>query len=195
MSEGKRPSRFGRTMAVLVVVALGALAVTPAYSVFTPTKAQIRRIAKAEATKVVKQLGPKLFVTDEETILFHFGMDVGDPDRTMGPYGPFTFKATCTQPASSTEARLLIATSEENSIFNTNDWYEDDFDPGDGFVQWLLSDGAAPGGGQYDPRHDMIGHAASAGGTGLTAFTAIYNNVGGYDCVFQGNIVVTGRTA
>jgi hypothetical protein len=192
--------RNARGILVLAVamLAAGALAITPAFSAAPLTKAKVKkiatRIAKREAKKALSTLGPGMFIEEDEMFRFHFGMDVGQQDRTIGTFGPFTFKATCSQPGTNAQADILIATSEAGSIFNTNDTWEQEFDPADGFLLWLRSDGEPPGGLPYDPRHDMIGHAASPT-MGITAYTGVYNNIGGSDCVFQGNIVSAPRTA
>jgi hypothetical protein len=122
-------------------------------------------------------------------------MDVGQPERTVGTFGPFTFKATCSQPSTNAEAKFLVATSEANSIFNSNESWEPDFDPSDGFLVWDQSASEPPGGPAYNPTNANVGHAASPSGAGILGFTPVYNNVGGFDCLFQGYLVRTTRTA
>jgi hypothetical protein len=185
-------SSAGRGIGVLAVAVLVAatFVLTPAFGAGTLTRAKVKKIAKRQATKVLTTLGPGMFI-DEGTDMFRYQrrMNTGQPDQPLATFGPFTLKTHCEETGGNILAQVLISTSQPGSILDSYAGYEENFDPADGFLEWMGGDyGIAPGGGNYDPTYDMVAHAASPNGTAITGFSPVYYNVGAH-CLFTGFIV------
>ncbi|MDQ4005645.1 MAG: hypothetical protein M3135_05005 [Actinomycetota bacterium] len=182
MSEPTRNPAIGRALAVLAVVAIGTMAVTPAFSAFKATKKKIKSIAQ----KQVRTIGGELFL-EEGTELTRFvqKMVAGQADATLFTDGPFTVKGTCADDGGGGRtAQAVITTSEENSAFDTNGaTNETDFDPNDSNapISWISTSG-----GPETDTDSGAGHAESPSGTYLTGEITAAVEIGGQDCVFHG---------
>ena len=140
MSGSNRVPGLGRAVAVLAVVALAAMVVSPAFSAFNPTKAKIKQIAKKQATKVVKAN-----TLDQGTIP-PVTASVTDQDKTVYAKGPFRVRLDCSDDGGNVNLKLIITTTEANSVVDAGDNNDGDFDPSDGDVVIQDFTGNAPGG-------------------------------------------------
>jgi hypothetical protein len=197
--------RGGITLGVVGVVA-AALLVSPAgahIDGWPHLKGHIKKIAtkiaKKQARTIVQTtVGPTIFI--EETELTRYGqikLNLGG-SQEIGAFGPFTLTARCIDEpgdAQDIRAQIEITTSENNSIFATDDDTDTDFDTGDTGI-W--------GGGYFgdlvgDPAdywsEETEGHAAAPAGTAIDGRTAIYTNFAGSPCVFAGYVITTAPQA
>ena len=196
MTESTSRSRMGRGVAVLAIVALGALAISPAYSAFNPTKGKIKKIAQ----KQVKKVGRDLFI--EEAELVRYGpvtVNLG-ASQQVASIGPFTFTAACeiaddADPGTDPDplnAVQYIDTSEDNSAFNSDDDSEDDFDAADPAEEWAEDAGNEPETGDpvdVSDDDDGIMHAYSPSGTAIEGQAMALSNHATDTCTFWGSFL------
>ena len=185
-----RRSSMLRGLGVITALLIAAGAISPAFGAAPLTKARVKKIAKKQATRVVKTLGPMLFT--EETELVRFGqisMNVGDADQSLGTFGPFTLRLACNLDAGDVRGQVLATTTEANSSLNSNDDSDGDFNPGEA-LEWAAEVGDVPGGASDPAWHDDTTTASAPGGTSLYGHTAVTTNFGGSHCVFSGHVVV-----
>ena len=199
MSDRKRRG-LGRGIAVLAIVAMGAMAVTPALSAFKPTRAKIKKIARnvarTQATDVLKsQIGPvgnPLFI--QETELIRYGpvkLNMSDAQVTIGTFGPFTLKAECLdQPSEGThiQPRVSVTTAEPDSMVNAAyGGSNHDLDPGGEANWWMTGTADSPG---EPPELETYGDNESVivapSGAYLVGITEIATNFAGSDCWIRG---------
>lgn len=208
MKRARKPWLRGVLTLGLVGAVAASLLISPAgahITTFGHLKGHIkkiaRKIARREATTIVQTtVGPTVFI--EETELVRFGqvkLNVGAAAQTVGTFGPFTLRAECndSDPTAtvSIESRVTITTSENNSIVDTDDDGDDDFDVGETIV-WGGGDfGAAPGDPADSWSEETEGHAAAPGGTAIDGRTAVYSNFAGSHCVLAGYVIQTAPQA
>ena len=121
-------SGFSRGIAVLAIVAMGALAVTPAFSAAGVTKKKAKKIAKKQATAVLQaridDFGDPIFIEEDEVVRFAGTASLGTTDQTIATIGPssFTLLLTCEDSGGGMPRILLeIRTSENGSILESRE--------------------------------------------------------------------------
>jgi hypothetical protein len=181
-----RSGTLGRALAVLAVVSLAAMAVSPAFSAANFTKAKVKRVAQKVLRNGIDDVGNPIFV-EEAGEFVRFGpvkMSVGQPDVPLFSLGPFTIEGACFESGGDTHAVATITTVEENSTFGSVQFPSGvEFDPSDGPLFWAhaISNGAEAGTSSMGS-----GHAESPSGTALDGSVNAIAELGGQDCTFYG---------
>lgn len=123
------------------------------------------------------------FVPSKDVFRFSITMSKTDPTRTIGTFGPFTFKASCSVDTTSetTEGTLT-------AVANSAAWIDGNELPAGGFVPVLDEDSADPAAGNFEFVGGTDDSATSAIDGGV--ITAI--NTGGKDCRFFGTLFNAG---
>jgi hypothetical protein len=202
---GMEKRRLGWLRPVLVIGVLGALTAalltSPAnahLTTFSHLKQHIKKIAKKvakkQATTIVEStVGPTLFI--EETELQRFGpvtANVGDAEANVATFGPFTISLLCEDSAGNVRVRVQIATSQDDSIVQSDGVDEDDFDTTDTDVDLADDTNGASGGPQdaFD-EDDQFWVAGPAGTPAFNGSVGSAANFGGSDCWVQGYVIET----
>ena len=186
----------------IVLAALGALTVavlaSPVSADFEPAheKKHVKKIAKKMAKRQIQSSSTaNLFI--EETELERFGpinLNLGQT-QTIGTFGAgsFTLTAVCADNVGSTQGRVDITTSRDNSALETNDDDDDDFDTGD-TLEWAEETGDVINTGlqEINTEDDGYGHAWSPNGIDLEGggTTIVTNASNGSDCSIGGAVLV-----
>jgi hypothetical protein len=121
-------SRLGRGLAILAVAALAIAVVSPAFSAAPLTKAKVKKIAK----KQIKKLVPGMIddATIDQGTIPAVTASITDPNKTVATFGPFTITLDCSDDGGDVNLRLIVTTSEANSVADTGFDYGA-FGPGD----------------------------------------------------------------
>ncbi len=183
-----------RLLPVVLVGALAAMVVSPAFANHTPehTQSQITRLKKQIRARYTKAVSNRRF--EKNRRIREYGplnMSIGDADLPVVAVGPFELALDCDTDAGNVRGRVLITTSEQNSAFRSEaHGNEDDFDPADGPLHWAEFAGNPQGGAQAIDFNTHPAHAAAPSGVGISGYSVIVTNFGGDDCVFSGWVLV-----
>ena len=186
MTERKKPSGFGRGVAVLAIVALGAMAVTPAFSAFNATKGKIKKIAK----KQVKQVGGNLFIEEgaEVGVIAPTTSSKTDGDKTLLQKGPFKVTMDCSDDSGDSNLQLNVSTTEASTHVSENWTGGAQLDPADGEYEFFNDTGNPQPGdsaSEYNPYYGALFLTAPSG----TRIYAVFNGItdfGGAACFVNG---------
>jgi hypothetical protein len=187
-----------RGVGILAALMLAAGAISPAFSAAPLTKAKAKKIA----TKVLKQkiddVGNPIFI--EEAELVRFGpVTLNVPGTAaIGTFGPFTLTADCADDGGGNVlAQVLLTTTEAHSAFESDDDYDDDFNPGDpdNPAIWAGGEtGNAIDGGAQTLGNEEDGEAIAVAPSGFSiagaSSGAITTNFAGFDCWITGAVHV-----
>jgi hypothetical protein len=198
--KDRSPSRWGRAIAVLAVVALGVMTVAPAFSAHN--NKHVRKISSKVANNVLKNkidnLGNPIFIEEAELVRFGpINLSAGQ-SAPIGTFGPFTLTADCAEGDFFADGapfeyrgRILISTSEDNSAFVSNDDSEDDFDAADAPEDWAENT-AEVGTQDINSENDESAHALSPSGTWISsAGNIIALTFDGAHCQFAGAVLTS----
>ena len=130
---------LARGVAVVMVLLLGAAAMSPAFSAFNATKKKVKKIAKKQATAVLRDriddFGDPIFTEEDEVVRFAGTANFGTTDKVIATIGPssFTLLLTCEDTGGGVPRILLeIRTSESDSFLEAESGDSDlDFDAGE----------------------------------------------------------------
>ena len=189
MTDHKRRG-LGRGIALLAIVAMGAMAVTPAFSAAKLTKAKVKTIAQKQAKKILSQeiddKGNPIFIQETELDRFEVRMTAGQADQVLKAAGGLSVKGQCTESGGNKTARAVVETTEANSTYASYFYgTEDDFDPADPSSPIIWSQATSTGATQ-STSYQGLGHARTPSGSTLQGVVDAYAELGGQDCLFVG---------
>jgi hypothetical protein len=149
------------------------------------TTGKVKKIVK----KQIKKLVPKMIdaATLDQGTIPPVTASTSDQNKTIFTTGPFTMSLDCSDDGGNVNLKLLVRTSEEDSVGNASSYVTGDLDPADGDQQFQDYTGNPPGGEAvpYYPYNDLI-YLRSPSGTHVYVQFDSATNFRGNDCFVDG---------
>lgn len=175
-------SRRSIGLATVVGLLLGGLA-SPSSAALKVGK--VKKIVKRQ----IKKLVPGIIDagTIDQAVIPPVTASTTDPNKTVLSRGPFTISLDCSNVGGNVELKLLVRTTEENSVVTSSAGVSGDLDPADG--DQLITDytGNPPGGEAYAfyPYYDRV-FLRSPSGTHVFVQPDSVTNFNGSHCFVRG---------
>jgi hypothetical protein len=153
------------------------------------TTGKVKKVARKAARKQIKKLVPGMIdaATIDQGTIPVVTASTTDPNKPIFTKGPFTLSLDCSDDGGDVNLKLLVRTTEENSVVNASQYVTGDLDPADGdqiFDSYL---GNPPGGeAQPDYPTNQMAFLRSPSGTNVYVQFDSVTNFKGNHCYLDG---------
>lgn len=179
--------RVGRRSLGLAAVVCFALSGVTSPSGAAPAlkTGKVKKIVKRQIKKIV----PGMIDADtiDQAIIPPVTSSIADPNKTVLTKGPFTISLDCSDVGGNVNLKLLVRTTEVNSVVTSSAGVSGDLDPADG--DQLINDYTGnPPGGEADADHPYYERAFLRSPSGTNAFVQLdsVTNFSGSHCSVKG---------